>query len=331
MTYFACGIAIRAGWNSWETLHRLAIFSESRGFHSLWVTEDSFREEALASLGALAVTTNKIRLGAGVLNPFTRAPPLIGMAAVTLSRLSSGRFILGLGRGDDVIIQERLGLPYKKSFALLRECMMVTKELQREKLSKQRRIGRVSQVVGIDDLGVDHVPVWIGTGGTNGAIFAGKYSDGLILNVYSSVSYAAYVRDQFLTAAKAEGRRTADLTTAAFLPVFLSHSDNTANYASIKRSIATWLGRFSYGEMLLERSGVDKTVFRGIAYNIRRGRLDLAVEFISNETVKLLCAVGSHHDIERRIEDLRVAGVNVVVLVPRLQSFRAIARTLSPK
>ena len=331
MTNFACGIAIRAGWNSWETLRRLAKFSESRGFHSLWMTEDIFREEALASLGALAVATNKIRLGVGVLNPFTRAPQLLGMAAVTLSRLSGGRFILGLGRGDDVIIQKRLGLPFKKSFTLLRECLMVAKDLQNEKLNKQRRIGRISQVVDTDDLGVGHVPVWIGTGGTNGAIFAGKYSDGLILNVYSSISYAAYVRDQFLTAAKAKGRRTADLTMAAFLPVFLSHSDNTTNYATIKRSIAAWLGRFSYGEMLLERSGVDKTIFRRITHNIKRGRSDLAVEFISNEIVRLLCAVGPRHDIERRIEDLRVAGVNTVVLVPRLQSFRAIARTLSTK
>jgi len=121
------------------------------------------------------------------------------------------------------------------------------------------------------------------------------------------------------------------LTMAAFLPVFLSNSDNPIDYAAIKRSIATWLSRFSYGRVLLERSGVDKSIFGGIVYNTRRGRLDLAVEFISHETVELLCAVGSRADIERRIEDLRGAGVNVVVLVPRLRSFRTIARTMSTK
>lgn len=331
MPYFACGIAIRSGWTSWERLRRLATFSESQGFHSLWMTEDSFSEEALASLGALAVTTNKIQLGVGVLNPFTRAPPLIGMAAATLSRLSGGRFILGLGRGDSMIIQDRLGLPYEKSLELLKECVMVTRDLQREKSIKQGRIGRVSQIVSLDDVGINSVPVWIGTGGNNGAIFAGKYSDGLILNVYSSVPYAAYIRDQFLTAAKTEGRRTTGLTMAAFLPVFLSNSDNPIDYAAIKRSIATWLSRFSYGRVLLERSGVDKSIFGGIVYNTRRNRLDLAVEFISHETVELLCAVGSRADIERRIEDLRGAGVNVVVLVPRLRSFRTIARTMSTK
>lgn len=48
---------------------------------------------------ALALKTERIKICSGVVNAYSRMPTVIGMAALTLSSLSRGRFILGIGSG----------------------------------------------------------------------------------------------------------------------------------------------------------------------------------------------------------------------------------------
>ncbi len=60
-------------------------------------TVDHF--EALATLGAMAVETKKVRLGCLVFYVGYRNPALLAKAATTLDHLSGGRFTLGLGAG----------------------------------------------------------------------------------------------------------------------------------------------------------------------------------------------------------------------------------------
>ena len=98
------GIVLYHGIDSGPELAGYGRMAEDAGFDSLWVTERYFHEETSSMLGYLAATTEQIRLGVGVVNPFTRSPALLGMGAATLDRLSSGRMMLGLGRSDfDVI------------------------------------------------------------------------------------------------------------------------------------------------------------------------------------------------------------------------------------
>ena len=48
-------------------------------------------------LGYLAAATSRVKLGVGVVNPFTRHPALLAMMAATLDRISGGRFVPGHG------------------------------------------------------------------------------------------------------------------------------------------------------------------------------------------------------------------------------------------
>jgi len=43
-----------------------------------------------------------------VTNPYTRHPALLAMASATLDRISGGRFLLGLGRSDKPVIQDKM-------------------------------------------------------------------------------------------------------------------------------------------------------------------------------------------------------------------------------
>ena len=90
------GIVAYHGIESGEALTRYGQVAEAAGFKSVWVTERYFHEEAFSLLGFLAAVTQRIKLGLGVTNPYTRSPAPLAMASATLDRICGGRFVLGL-------------------------------------------------------------------------------------------------------------------------------------------------------------------------------------------------------------------------------------------
>ena len=113
------GIVLYHGIDSGADLREYGRLAEESGFESLWVTERYFHEETFSMLGFLAAATQDIKLGLGVANPYTRHPALLTMACATLDRISGGRFLLGLGRSDRSVIQDRMGIPYTNPLSTL--------------------------------------------------------------------------------------------------------------------------------------------------------------------------------------------------------------------
>lgn len=98
---------------SWESLAALASLAELSGFHSLWVSDHLFLDwskyggpeteqgslECWTTLTALAMRTERVRLGSLTLCNDFRPPGLLAKMAGTLDRLSGGRLDLGMGAG----------------------------------------------------------------------------------------------------------------------------------------------------------------------------------------------------------------------------------------
>ena len=114
------GIVLYHGIESGERLAEYGRLAEDAGFGSLWVTERYFHEETFSMLGYLAARTDRIGLGVGVVNPYTRHPALLAMGGATLDTLSGGRMLLGLGRSDAEVIGGRMGMEYAAPLARLR-------------------------------------------------------------------------------------------------------------------------------------------------------------------------------------------------------------------
>ena len=71
--------------------------AEEAGVGSFWVHETYGLRDALSYLTAAALVTNRIELGAGCVNGFTRSAALMAMSSVALQELAGGRFRLGIG------------------------------------------------------------------------------------------------------------------------------------------------------------------------------------------------------------------------------------------
>jgi alkanesulfonate monooxygenase SsuD/methylene tetrahydromethanopterin reductase-like flavin-dependent oxidoreductase (luciferase family) len=93
----------------WRDALALARRAEAVGFDAVWVADtlyyvidgaltDSW--EGGATLGAMAASTSRLRLGTWIVNSLYRNPALLAKMAATADDISGGRLILGLGGGS---------------------------------------------------------------------------------------------------------------------------------------------------------------------------------------------------------------------------------------
>ncbi len=132
---------------------QLAKEAEARGFESLWFPEHSHiptsREtpwggmkdapplpemywrshDQFVALAACAAVTEKIRLGTGITLVAQRDPIWLAKQVASLDMISGGRFELGVGYGWCVEEMRNHGLDYKKRRDILRENILLMREL----------------------------------------------------------------------------------------------------------------------------------------------------------------------------------------------------------
>ena len=102
--------------------------ADARGYDSFWMPE-AWEREAFTLLTELALRTERIHLGTGIINVFSRSPALIAMSAATLDEVSGGRVRLGLGTSGARVIEDFHGVGFSKPVTRLRETIQIIRML----------------------------------------------------------------------------------------------------------------------------------------------------------------------------------------------------------
>lgn len=125
-----------------ERVAEVALRAERLGFDSVWVSDHFFTSleryggpdgpqgslEPLTTLAALAVRTERVRLGTLVLSASFRHPAILAKAATAIDLVSGGRLELGLGAGWYEREYAAFGYPFGSAgerFAALEETLEV--------------------------------------------------------------------------------------------------------------------------------------------------------------------------------------------------------------
>jgi len=111
------GVALR----DHEPLVRRA---EAEGFDDLW-TGETAGADGFTPLALAAAWTDRVRLGTGIVNPFTRGPAVLAQHAAALQDASGGRFVLGLGSSSNVIVERWNGVPFERPLSRVRDAVAI--------------------------------------------------------------------------------------------------------------------------------------------------------------------------------------------------------------
>ena len=323
------GIVLYHGIDSGPDLKEYGRIAEEAGFESLWVTERYFHEETFSLLGFVAAVTQDIKLGLGVTNPYTRNPALLAMASATLDRICGGRFLLGLGRSDSFVIQDRMGIPYSSPRSIMEEAVTIIRDL----LSG----GKVTTTEGrfrLRDarLAIKPVqkklPIYLAAIGPKSLRLAGAIADGVLLNAYTPTGYVRYAVEEVRKAAQEAGRDPQSVDIACMLVVRLTDEPDSI-WSSLKQRIVRLLAEPYVGEILLEKGGFDPSILGPLRASAEKNGDKDAVGLVSDNMVEFFYLVGPASRCKERMAEYREAGVDLPLLLPRLDDYSNVTESLS--
>src|SRR5215470_16655353 len=163
--------------------------AERAGLGSIWIIEDYFHPGAFTLAGAVATVTERITLGLGVVNPYTRHPAVLAMETAALTGAAPGRVVLGLGSSNRRWIEEQMGIPFETPLGDLRECVGILRALLAgERLDFRGQRFRLDGVV-LDSAPKEAVSILLGVKGPRALGVAGEIADGVLCSVLASPAH----------------------------------------------------------------------------------------------------------------------------------------------
>ena len=106
----------------------LVQYAEANGFEAVWQAESRLVRDAIVPMAAFAATTNKIKVGSGVTNNWTRNIGLLAATFLTLDDLAQDRIICGIGAWWDPLAS-KVGIKRRKPLSAMRETVEVLRRL----------------------------------------------------------------------------------------------------------------------------------------------------------------------------------------------------------
>ncbi len=287
--------------------------AEERGYEAIFIPE-AWGRDAFVTLGAIARETERIGLGTGIVNVYSRTPALLAMAAVTLDELSGGRAVLGIGTSGQRVIEGWHGVPMTRPLRRLRE----TTEAVRAIVGGSRR-GYSGETISVaPGFAVtlarprDRIPIYHASLTPRGMRQCAEVADGWLPYFASPETLRAdlVTIDETL---RRRDRERASFTVAPFLPVLVSDDDGAAR-AVIKRHLAFYIG----GMGRFYRETVARHGFADAAEKIRERwdahQRDAAADAVTDELLDAFAIVGDAARCRARLDDYRAAGADLPVV-----------------
>ncbi len=298
----------------------LAVAAEESGFFQLWVSHDLLLRSAPVLLSAAAGVTNRIQLGAGVLNPYSAHPVELAMHAATLQEVSGGRALLGIGAGAAGLLAAA-GIERPGPLERTREAIGTCRSLLRGAPG-----GRPSVVTSFPV----PVPLYLGAMGPRMLALAGELADGALALLYPPEHYPL-ARAQVLSAAEAVGRSSDELDLPACVWVSVDEDPEAAQGALAEKF--AFYGQ-DLSPYLLGRTGLRPADFAPAASALAGGEQRLARSLVTPAMLRLGIA-GTPDEVATRCAALLEAGATHLSFGPPLgpdpvRAVQTIAREVVP-
>jgi len=279
------------------------------GYTDAWSYE-SYSSDAFTPIAAAAMLTERMHFGCAIIPVFTRPAPLIAMSAVTTNQLAGGRFILGLGISTPNIVENWMGVPFRKPVTQMRETVAALRAIFRGE--KVTMAGQMVKINGFKlDLPVEFAPkIYIGAQGVKMLRLAGELGDGVIVNFITPETVAPmleHTRDGM----RAVGKDPSQLDVVCRIIVAVDEDEGVVRNL-FRRSLTAYVTVPQYNKFFQE-IGYQKEAGSAMdAWNA--GDRKKALESIPDGMVEKIFVFGNAKQCRRRLDDYARAGITTTAL-----------------
>lgn len=291
-----------------EALVPLAKEAEDLGFAELWFSEDCFFTGGIGGAAMALASTQRVRVGLGIVSAVLRHPALLAMEAATLARAFPDRLTVGVGLGVPAWLRQVDRMPASPLSAVA-ECVTSVRELL-----GGARLERRGEYFSFDKVALAHpvadVPIHLGVLGRRMLQLSGEIADGSILSVCAGTEYVRWARRQIEMGRERRGAAPEDHRVTVF-GLYAVDPDGRRAKAAVRRSLAFYLA--ADGEN-------DITRTEGVAADVveisGRGGVDALAAEMPDEWLDRLAVCGTPEQCAARVTALYEAGADSVALFP---------------
>ena len=283
---------------------QFAQYAESKGFDAVWQAESRLVREATVPMAAFASVTDRIKVGSGVVDCWSRNPARLAATFSTLDDLAPGRVILGIGAWWDPLAQ-KVGIDRAKPLRVMREIVTSVRALL-----NNETVTFHGEYVHLDGVELDYVyqdrrpkdvPIYIGATGMQMMELTGEIADGVVLNYLVSPEYNAQAMEALSRGADKAGRNIDDIDRPQ-LVVCSVHEDRAIALNMAREMVTQYLGQQPH---IMKASGVPQSILDKVGsvltWPATHEQVVAASKHVPDEIVQMLTASGTPADAREQV------------------------------
>ncbi|MCH2538928.1 MAG: LLM class flavin-dependent oxidoreductase [Anaerolineales bacterium] len=298
---------------------RYVQYAEEKGFEAVWQAESRLVRDAIVPMAAFAAATNRIKVGSGVINNWTRNIGLLASTFLTLDDLAQDRIICGIGAWWDPLAAN-VGIKRQKPLRAMRETVQLLRRLLA--LENVTFSGEFHQLNGVE-LDVVHglreprnVPIYIGATGPKMMELTGEIANGAVLNYCVPPEYNDQALERLYAGARRAGRSLDEIDRPQLI-VCSVHDDRATAISGAKWLLTQYLAQQPH---IAKASGVDAEIVQKvksiIGWPASKEQIHQAMQFVPDEFVLRISATGTPQEARAKVREYMDRGCTCPILYP---------------
>jgi len=309
-----------------------ARYAEDRGFEAVWQAESRLVRDAIVPMAAYAAVTDRIKVGSGVINNWTRNIGLLAATFLTLDDLAPNRVICGIGAWWDPLAKN-VGIDRRKALTAMRETVEVLRRLlNMERVTFEGEFHKVNQI----ELDVVHgrreprnIPIMIGATGDLMMEMTGEIADGCVMNYCVPPEYNDKAIELLEKGAKKAGRTLDDVDRPQLIVCSVDEDHDTA-IDHTKGLLCQYLAQQPH---IAKASGVSQDVIAEIqsilGWPATKEQINKAKYLVPTDLVYRITASGTPSEARAKVEEYKKRGCTCPILYPVGGNFKLLIDTFA--
>ena len=284
----------------------IARYAEEKGFDGIWQAESRLVRDAIVPMAAYAAVTERIHIGSGVINNWTRNIGLLAATFLTLDDLAPNRIICGIGAWWDPLAKN-VGIQRTKPLKAMEETITVMKKLLN--MERVTYDGEFVHVNGIE-LDVVHgrrepraVPIYIGATGDKMIEMTGRIADGIVMNYCVPVEYNDIAIEQLMIGLKESGRTLEEFDRPQLI-VCSVDEDHDKAIDTTRELLCQYLAQQPH---IAKASGVAKDVVEKIqsilGWPATHEQIQAAKHLVPEDLIDRITASGTPAEAKKKVQE----------------------------